>query len=52
MKTEYIKPEVQTEEIVVEKMIATSIPVPVGEEVENGTTDTRGRRGTWGNLWE
>ena len=50
MKTEYMKPEVQTEEIVVEKIIATSIPI--GEEVENGTTDTRGRRGTWGNLWE
>ena len=49
MKTEYMKPEVLTEDIVVEKMIATSISV--GEDVENGTTETRGRRGSWGNLW-
>ena len=50
MKTEYIKPEIQMEEAELACLIATSLNV--GEEIEEGTTDTNKRRGTWGNFWE
>lgn len=50
MKTEYIKPEMLIEEVELTTMIATSLNV--GEDIEEGTTDTNGRRGSWGNLWD
>ena len=50
MKTEYIKPEIMIEEGELATMIATS--VRIGEDVEETTTDTNGRRGTWGDLWD
>lgn len=49
MRKEYIKPEVLIEELELVSMVAAS--VGVGEAVEYGTTDARGHRGTWGNLW-
>lgn len=49
MKTEYIKPELQIEEVEMTNMIATSLNV--GEDIEEATTDANGRRGAWGNLW-
>lgn len=49
MRTEYIKPEVRIEVLGMVSMVATS--VSVGEALEYGTTDTRGRRGSWGDLW-
>lgn len=50
MKTEYIKPEMQIEEVELASMITTSLNV--GEDIEEGTTDTNGRRGSWGNRWD
>lgn len=50
MRIEYIKPEVQFEELALESMVATS--VSVGEAIEDGTTDVNNRRrGSWGDLW-
>ncbi len=50
MRIEYIKPEVEFEELALESMVATS--VSVGEAIEDGTTDVNNRRrGSWGNLW-
>lgn len=49
MRTEYIKPEVRIEELELVSMVAAS--VGLGEDVENGTTDAQGHRGSWGNLW-
>ena len=42
MRIEYIKPEVQFEELALESMVATS--VSVGEAIEDGTTDVNNRR--------
>ncbi len=50
MRMKYIKPEILIEEVELVSMIATSLNI--GEDVEEGTTDTNGRRGSWGDRWE
>ena len=54
-KKAYITPEMEVMNVEVEEMIATSgvLGVTIDEAGEEQvTTDSRGRRGTWGNLWE
>ncbi len=57
MKATYITPCMDTEEISVENMIATSgvtsDGIGYGGVDEDGslTPSSRGRRGTWGDLW-
>lgn len=52
MKKEYIKPEMELTLIEAEEMIASSLVK--GGQYEEGDGDplSRGRRGSWGNLWE
>ena len=45
----YIKPATQIHAMAVTSMVCMSIPT--GGEKNNPTAETRGRRGTWGNLW-
>lgn len=58
MKAEYITPDMEIEELSVESMIAasgvTSDGIGYGGVDEDGslTPSSRGRRGSWGNLWE
>lgn len=58
MKTQYITPSMEIQEISIEKMIATSgvysDEIGYGGIDEDGTITpySMGRRGTWGNLWE
>ena len=47
---EYVKPEIQFEEVELMSMVATSLNI--GGDVEEGLTDANGRRGSWGNLWD
>ena len=51
-KKAYITPEMEVMNVETEAMMLTaSFEVDeVGQD--NVTTDSRGRRGTWGNLWE
>ena len=53
MKKQYIKPEVNVEEILPVTMLAAS-GMGVGDEVYDEDTDVASttRRGTWGNLWD
>ena len=53
MKKQYIKPEVNVEEILTVTMLAAS-GMGVGDDVYDEDTDVASttRRGTWGNLWE
>ena len=57
MKTAYITPGMEIEEISIENMIATSgvtsDGIGYGGVDEDGslTPSSRGRRGTWGDLW-
>lgn len=54
-KKAYITPVIEVMNVEVEEMIATSgvLGVTIDEAGEEEvTTDSRGRRGTWGNLWE
>ena len=54
-KKAYITPEMEVMNVEVEEMIATSgvLGISIDEEGANEVvTDSRGRRGTWGNLWE
>lgn len=52
-KNAYITPAMEVMNVEVEEMIATSVLLGIDEEgADNVTTDSRGRRGTWGNLWE
>ena len=53
MKKQYIKPEVNVEEILTVTMLAAS-GMGVGDEVYDEDTDVASntRRGTWGNLWD
>lgn len=47
----YIKPEVNVVKLELEQMVATSnVSFEIYQE-ESGTAETKGRRGTWGNLW-
>ena len=60
MKTLYITPSVEILELSAENMIATSgvhsdeYDIGYGGVDEDGklTPSSRGRRGTWGDLWE
>lgn len=54
MKSEYVRPTIVELDIVADGMIASSLEpiIFVGDDVDTSTTDGRGRRGTWGNLWE
>ena len=58
MKATYITPGMEIEEISVESMIATSgvtgDGIGYGGVDEDGklTPSSRGRRGSWGNLWD
>lgn len=60
MKAEYITPDMEIEELSVESMIATSgvyndeYGIGYGGVDEDGslTPSSRGRRGSWGDLWE
>ena len=54
MKKQYIKPEVNIEEILPVTMLAASnngpsMGINPDEEVDAATNN---RRGTWGNLWD
>lgn len=54
-KNAYITPEMEVMNVEVEEMIATSgvLGISIDEDGANDVvTDSRGRRGTWGNLWE
>ena len=57
MKAKYITPGMEIEEISIENMIATSgvtgVDIGYGGVDEDGklTPSSRGRRGSWGNLW-
>lgn len=51
MKKEYIKPEIFVEEILLEGMLATSVPVNEEESDEFDAPGRQDRRGRWGNLW-
>lgn len=58
MKAKYITPGMEIEELSVENMIATSgvtsdNGIGYGGVDEDGslTPSSRGRRGTWGDLW-
>ena len=51
MKKEYIKPEMLVEEVLLEGMLAAS--VPFGDDNEDaGANRYQDRRGSWGNLWD
>ncbi len=51
-KTVYMAPEVSVMDIEMEEMIASSPGVDLSEtEADNSDMLSRGRRGTWGNLW-
>ncbi|MBR6600722.1 MAG: hypothetical protein IKK87_02570 [Bacteroidaceae bacterium] len=51
-KTVYMAPEVSVMDIEMEEMIASSPGVGLSEtEADNSDMLSRGRRGTWGNLW-
>ena len=50
-KKTYIAPEMEVMNVETETMIAMSFVVDE-EGQDNVTTDSRGRRGSWGNLWE
>jgi len=50
MKKVYITPEMGIEELVVEQMMATSFGDPEAA-LSDDVVGSRGRRGTWGNLW-
>lgn len=50
-KKAYIAPEMEVMNVETETMIAMSVVVDE-ESQDNVTTDSRGRRGSWGNLWE
>lgn len=55
MKKSYIAPEIEELNVVTEQMVAASIPVVSGKEVdteEDGAQLGGGRRGEWGNLWK
>ena len=49
MKQHYIKPKIEAIDIAVENMIAVS--APIGGDQETGTTGSRERCGSWGDLW-
>ena len=54
-KNAYITPAMEVMNVEVEEMIATSgvLGISIDEDGANEVvTDSRGRRGTWGNLWE
>ena len=54
-KNAYITPAMEVMNVEVEEMIATSgvLGISIDEESANEVvTDSRGRRGSWGNLWE
>lgn len=54
MKKEYIKPEIVTEIIILESMLANSPSEGMGSnETPGGDNDfnAKGRRGVWGDLW-
>lgn len=45
-----IIPEIDVEELAVEQMIASSFGDPEASSADD-VVGSRGRRGTWGNLW-
>ena len=54
MKKQYIKPEVNVEEILPVTMLAASEKWNVGNDTFDGDDEVaaNNRRGTWGNLWD
>ena len=51
-KKAYITPEMEVMNVETEVMMLTASFEVDEEGRDNVTTDSRGRRGTWGNLWE
>ena len=51
MRKEYIKPEMVVEEMLLEGILAMSVPVDEEEKDEFDAPGRRPGRGTWGNLW-
>lgn len=49
-KKAYIAPEMEVMNVETVTMIATSFQIEGEQEVLDA--ESRGRRGTWGNLWE
>ena len=53
MKKQYIKPEVNVEELLPVTMLAASnMNVGDGTYEDDGDVAANNRRGTWGNLWD
>ena len=52
MKKDYIKPEMFEEVIFTQNIIATSGPQMSEDPADGSQVLGRGRRGTWGNLWD
>lgn len=53
MKKQYIKPEVNVEEILTVTMLAASnMNVGDGTYEDDEDVAANNRRGTWGNLWD
>lgn len=50
-KKAYIAPEMEVMNVETEAMIATSFVVNE-DGLDEVTTSSRGRRGSWGDLWE
>ena len=51
-KKKYIVPECEIIELEgAVYMQAASFDVGLGDDIENGTTETNRHRGEWGNLW-
>ena len=51
-KKKYIVPECEIIELEgAVYMQAASFDVDLGDDLENGTTETNRHRGEWGNLW-
>ena len=51
-KKMYIAPSCEVVEMEIVSMIAGSIDVGVGDDIDNGSTqDANKYRGEWGNLW-
>ncbi|MBR5962947.1 MAG: hypothetical protein IK000_02205 [Bacteroidaceae bacterium] len=49
MKKDYIKPEMVEEVLFTQNFIAASLS---DEEADDSQVLGRGRRGSWGNLWD
>lgn len=52
MKKQYIRPEMMIIEVDCYTMLSTSVVVDTQSQGDFKADFVRGKRGTWGNLWE